>query len=881
MAPAQFTLLERSALLTQLKNPEVAITRLVAGRGYGKSTLMTSLAKETGYYYLTLWDTDPDPLSIVRLMTRKLPMRPASESQLAFELSRPGVTERAAAAALRDELATLAPVTLLIDDAQLLSAEGRRFFTEMLLRHLPAGVRFVFAMHDEDDLPLRSLLPELTVAGLRMEQLGTRDLMFTPDEMTELGLTSEQQTRVQGWPAAALFMRGGVDPWEGARDILLVVEDAEAFLPTLRRAALLSPWREYPGQAAMGLPPGWLVTARRKGIPMVQVEPGCYLPHPIVQDVLLRELQACPEEYQMVQEGRADVLSERQPLVAAQAYLDAGATGKARQVLLSTLPELASAEELASARKLLLELVRDPEDEFYLRAAQAVFDAGGIVEGMAMAERALRAQGHEREAHVVLGSMFQRTGNAQQATRHIEQALHLSTDPETLVRLRVQLALNLVQQVDDAPALIRAEAEASRVLTYPALPQELVVLSRVVLTLSLAGRGRRTEARAIAHMAQDAAEGLSPDSGAVLALLYLANFFTDDGDFQAARELLRRVEVLRPSSGDLKLQFYLSSCRFSFRSGDLDACRFAGRLASDQALLLRHTPAHLEALTFLYILSLLPTVQQQHDWLYQQLIQHHGRQDALISTTNILQEIFLHRRSPRRIVGDLGAPPELRCLLTVYQLGQQPRNELLQEEARVMRNRLGPGVVAGYAQLLRVELPAHLAETRLTMQILSLRTLPEIYVQGERLDLPNRLLLPLLALVWSGRLGSEHIPQVFGNWPAASFRRAYSDLRKVLHEATGMDDPLGNQRGIHDLSSWRLDLDYDQLLAGDLSTLEQLYKTQLYGAANEEFLFLHELRALARRRVRERLSEFEIQMPQEARRTRERLIARDVLLYPG
>ena len=99
MAPAQFTLLERSALLTQLKNPEVAITRLVAGRGYGKSTLMTSLAKETGYYYLTLWDTDPDPLSIVRLMTRKLPMRPASESQLAFELSRPGVTERAAAAA--------------------------------------------------------------------------------------------------------------------------------------------------------------------------------------------------------------------------------------------------------------------------------------------------------------------------------------------------------------------------------------------------------------------------------------------------------------------------------------------------------------------------------------------------------------------------------------------------------------------------------------------------------------------------------------------------------------------------------------------------------------------------------------------------------------
>lgn len=880
MALSSFTLLERPTLLNRLKDPVVAVARLVAGRGYGKSTLLAQLAREPGTYYLGLLDADPDPLSIVRLMARKLLLRSASESQLAFELARPGVTERAAAAALREELGALAPVTLLIDDAQLLTSEGRRFFAEMLLRQLPAGVRFIFAMHDEDDLPVRGLLPELTMAGLKMEDFRTQDLMFTSQEMAELGLTPEQQERAQGWPAAALFMRGGVDPWQGARDILLLLEDAEQFLPTLRRAALLAQWREYPGQAAMGLPTGWLTTARRRGIPMIEIEPGCYLPHPIVQDVLLRELQAHPDEYQMVQEGRADVLSEHQPLVAVQAYLDAGAVDKARQVLLSTLPHLASAEELVSARKLLLELAQNPEDEFYLRAAQAVFDSGSIVEGLTRAERALRTARHEREAHIVLGNMCQRIGNVQQATRHLEQALRLSTDPETIVRLRVQLALSLVLQVDDSSALIRAETEVMRVLTSPALAQELVLLSRVVLTLSLAGRGRRTEARAIAHMAQDAAEGLSPDAGAVLGLLHLANFFTDDGDFQAARELLDRVEKLRPPSGDLKLQFHLSVCRYALRSGDLDAARFAGRLASDQALLLHHMPAHLEAMTFRYILSLLPSIQANHDQLYQQLVQHHGRQDTVVSAMIALQDIFLHHRALKKPV-DLGVPPEFRCLLTVWQLGRYPRNEVLQEETRQLRTRQGPGVVSGYARLLGLELPLHLAETRLKMQVYALRTLPEIYVQGERLELPNRLLLPLLALIASRRLGTEHIAQVFGNWSPANFRRAYSDLRKVLHEATGMDDPLGNERGIHDLSSWRLDLDYDQLLAGDLRTLEQLYQTRLYAAANDDFLFLHELRALARQRVRERLGEFETEAPQEARRTRERLMARDPLLYPG
>lgn len=866
----QPSLLERSHLLARLSHAQTGVARLIAGQGYGKTTLMTMLAKRPDHYYLSLLDADPDPLSIIRLLMQEVPA--LQGGQLAYELSRPSVTDRAAAAALRSDLVRAGSITLLIDDAHVLSVEGRRFFTELLSRQL-VHTRLFFAMHDDSNLPVRLLLPRLQPVGLQVDQLDTHDLMFTTEEMLMLGLNTEQQSKVAGWPAGAWFVMHGQDIDVVARELLSLIPDAETFLPVLRRAALLPVWRETPEQEAMGLTSGWLARARHAGVPMVQLDAGSYSPHPVVQRVLMEDLQAHPQEYLQAQQGHATMLSTDQPLVAVEAFLNAGAFEQARELLVTLVPTLRSMEQLSSLRSLLGRVVKGEADPLYLALAQATFDAGATVEGLKMARQVLQADYTNHEPHVVLGEMNQRIGNSTAAIEHYSQALARTQDMALSSKLRARLVLNLALQ-SDTQALLRVVTEADHVLS-DSVDFESALLARVALVLSLAARGHRTEARSVANMARDYLEGLSPGVDTSLALLHLANFMADDGDVETAKALIARAEQVT-GQDDLQLQFYLSRARAAFRGGELQACKQNATVAADLALRLQHDPAHFEATTYLYLLSLLPE-PGGYEWMLEKLLRNQERNSSVLTVAHLLRDLFVHRSTRLNFpsLGDLSVPAEFRTLLAAYQLSQKPKSVELREEVRNLRQRLGPGVVASHARLLGVDLPGHLSETRLTMQILALKSVPTVMVQGEVLPLRDGLLLPLLALVKYERLPLQMIGTLEAGWNKVNFRKAISDLKKALIDVTEFPDPLGDERGVFSMTNWRVELDVNQLVGANLSTLTQLYKAPVYSAEVNPPPFLEELRQEARQRVVQKLDEARLMHAREVESLERELLRRD------
>ncbi|MCD0174356.1 hypothetical protein IHN32_00090 [Deinococcus sp. 14RED07] len=864
----------RPHVLTALRDPETAVVSLVAGNGYGKSTHLIALSSDPRHLYIRLSDADPDPISIARVVARVLPPHP--NNQLAYELSRSAVTERAAAAALRHDLNLHAPLTLLLDDAETLNNDGRRFFTNLLQL---SGIRWIVASTTPEDFPIRTL----RLRNVPTQLITDRELALSTDEMRDLGLTEAQMDLTQGWPAAVSLAALGDDPRLVAQELLLTVPDT--LIPSLRRASLLKTWRTLdPLNTALNLTEGWLATALAYGVPCTRLDNDSWAPHPIVREELRLQLRDRPSQYASAQRAIAGALQAQQPMAAVEAYLASGEETEARALLERMLPTLRSAEQLSAALPLLQRAAPAPGSPLHVAFAQALFEGGSLVRGLSMAEEALGAGADPASTHALIGQFRYRTGNYELAAQHLQAAITCSTQAPhhaLLAQLGLVYAQHAQQLTGEAARGFaqKADEAAYAVLATGDLSEELgsaMVLARVARTLACAVLDARPAARESARLAREAAEVLTPSLDVLTALHQLARYWADDGDLETATQLLALAVSMDTAQRDTALQVAVTRARLYLRHGDADSCAHHATQAAALAEEMHHQPALREALILLTATAVLP-VGDATSIRLQRLRDRFGHEPDIHTALAFLDQVFLNPQ--RRTSGNRLLPLELRALLAVAALRTQTLDITLSSELDFLYRRLGAGVMNSYGQLLQVTIPSLLAGThnRHTLEVMMLRSVPEIRVNGTALQLQPVLVLPMIILAQRGELALSAAQDVYAPGYRGKPDQNHYKLKAAFKAVTGLTAPLGSERGALTISGWRLRSDLNALSECPFHDLLRLYRAPVY-AQHEPTPALTDLRDEARRILAQRLAQWSRVDPDAAEAARVELCTRDPLL---
>lgn len=186
------------------------LTLVVAGAGWGKSTLLRELATAAPSIVLTRPPSGWTPLTMARALLDGLVDGTGAHDTLPRYAS-PDTAERdeqaAALAARACETAAelLAVDTLVvIDDAEWAADDPLNVFVETLVRHVPPRLHLVIAAR---------FAPELRIARLRaageVARVGSEQLAYTRDDLDSLGVTPAEAPAVEaiieathGWPLA-------------------------------------------------------------------------------------------------------------------------------------------------------------------------------------------------------------------------------------------------------------------------------------------------------------------------------------------------------------------------------------------------------------------------------------------------------------------------------------------------------------------------------------------------------------------------------------------------------------------------------------------------------------------------------------------------------
>ena len=211
----------RPRLLARLDDAAVAgrLTVLVAGAGYGKSTLLRSWTESRPTAWLTLGPDDRRPGTLARHLVDALRVAtPELSTDMLLAASRmpgydvdedAGVTAVAAGMAEALERALRRQTVLIFDDVdELAESPVSAMLIDALVRHAPRSLHVVVAGRDQP--PFRTA--RLVAHGQAIE-IGAADLAFTAAETAELvgravgadndSLAADVQQLTGGWPVAA------------------------------------------------------------------------------------------------------------------------------------------------------------------------------------------------------------------------------------------------------------------------------------------------------------------------------------------------------------------------------------------------------------------------------------------------------------------------------------------------------------------------------------------------------------------------------------------------------------------------------------------------------------------------------------------------------
>ena len=861
--------LERPHILDRLTDPALRLGSLTAGRGYGKSTLLAQLALRPRHVLVRLDDSDKTPVSIARLindvLTERLGTHPSS--RLDYDLLKPDLGIAGAATAVRNDLALRAPLTLLIDSAEELDSEGRRFFLDYLLsRAFPPNVRVIIAMNDDANLPLRSIIPRFQPFTALTEQ----DLTLTSEEMAAAGFTLEQQTRAHGWPAAIFCAQNGMDPTDYIE--LILGTYPEALVTSLRRASLMNTWTlGDPLHAALNLTDGWLQQARERGLPGTRVDRTSFIPHPIVQDVLQRELRARPSEYQQVQSALAGGLRDRSPIGAADAYLDAGNVTAARDVILNELPHLTEREQLSSIHPLLQRLALQPGDPLYLPFAQATFETGQLGAGLEYAERAIAAPGMCTPRNLItVAGLYQRIGRTDRTEALLVHALE-HANPREATEARTYLALAycraaLEGRAGAARAAQREARTALELLEEGAIGTEHLVI-RVVWAVTDGLMGRRASGLAQAKQALEFLHAVESSSVVYVCAALLCIHFAQDGAQDDMLDAARVLDAVPESApGEIVSLTLFARAFMAFASGAArTAAHHAARALSAaervNAEALIKQSAVLLALTAVLPLGTYTTTELS---AARRAVRSAADVQRIVQ---IIEDTFVRRLNILVTRGDASTPLVVRAAVAISAWGVRP-DDTWHTELMDVRDRLGHRTMSCIANALQVDLPADVTEP-LQVRVQACRSVPVVLINGQILEstavcnrtgtsrvvrVTERLLAVILALAVRRRVEPDQVVELFGTVKRKALQDNLSQVRSLLRAL----HPLADVRsyGGLDASAWQWTLDVQQLEWCPARQLVEIYQAPVFAESGNAYPVVVALRNEARACVARRLAEW-------------------------
>lgn len=208
--------LTRSVILEDPRIQEAEILAVAAPAGFGKSTFAIQWASrsETPVVWITLDETDSDALVLIATLVAGLehavPGYEAPKRPLTLE--EPAYSRRVLPGFERSVAALEGPVTMVLDEVQLVTDEKARHVLKTVVNALPVGSRVALVGRS-----LKGLAVPLWRGQGRLADIGVRDLAFEPAE-TRKALESFSRTappqdvvqRVQdmteGWPVAVFLL---------------------------------------------------------------------------------------------------------------------------------------------------------------------------------------------------------------------------------------------------------------------------------------------------------------------------------------------------------------------------------------------------------------------------------------------------------------------------------------------------------------------------------------------------------------------------------------------------------------------------------------------------------------------------------------------------
>jgi LuxR family maltose regulon positive regulatory protein len=202
-SPAAGTIARPRLLLPLLEREAAPYVALVAGPGYGKTTLLAQWSAEASRHiaWLTLDDFDNDPAVLLAYLGAAYGR--ALGAAASAEVEQP-VPAGQAIPRLLDRLhRTRRPVTLLLDDAHRLTDRASLDALAVLIDHLPPGFRVAIAARGEPGLPLARWR-----TGRRLIDVDEGQLALDPAETAAL-------VRAAGWSLDTAGIRALVARTEG------------------------------------------------------------------------------------------------------------------------------------------------------------------------------------------------------------------------------------------------------------------------------------------------------------------------------------------------------------------------------------------------------------------------------------------------------------------------------------------------------------------------------------------------------------------------------------------------------------------------------------------------------------------------------------------
>lgn len=857
----------RPTLLERLHTPTAQIVALIAPRGYGKTSLLQDAIKDGGLY-LSAADAGGDALNIATQLAAQLPQ--TLHSQFAYTQSHT-FTPLSAAAALRSDLAQHAPLTIALDDLQVLNEQARVFLVDYLLPRLPTGIRVLLGMRADHHLRLTSL-------GLKVKvvTLTHADLALSAEEGEQLGLSPEQYEATEGWPELSLCVQRGGDATQ-------YVLDHTSSLPpelsiALRRASLLSIWRRQDRtHTQLGLPVGWL-DAVREYVPCIEVVRGEYVPHTFFREVLLQELEARPDEYRAAKQALGQAWASTQPVQALEALMEAQAYDEACALVasLATRTRFRTGSQIADLLPTLTKLQDRLTPDLNVIYGIALFETGRTAQAFQQVEQAIHQGASPGSAYLTLARLRARNGNLTLARSYYHQALKHQVVERDALDIRAQLAFNQALQARNGlvTSLLDIEAEAQHVLDagHQASPTA-TLLALTACTLALALRGKRDAAHITFGTARDLSPNIvDPDEFSVAATA-LAQFAADSGDLLTAQSLLDQATIVSPQHGqtpDRHLQLSLTTCWILLRTVDpthLRRATFEARLARSTAQQLNDTPQRLEALVLSAICLIFqirhhPAQKSFYDTELRQVLEELA---VVASPYSSYQDTVLALREMAQITAErpfkvlrlgLAVPPNVQMLVTLllHARGPASQQSLVVAELENLRERWGNGILQAYASWLGVTLPAR----RPILQLQLLTSTPYATVNGQPLRISGSAVQLLAALVYYPRVDRTHIAKIFGatdDDKGLNLLRVTSQrLKTALKTLTPLTEPLGTERGTYSLNGFIVRTDIDRLYTAPVRELSAIYLAPVLGNMLDVELvhvWQEQCRGVVQRRVNE------------------------------